>query len=315
MRRVWGPIIVFMIFLYGAVGWAFAAQSSKPAPKKAKPSMSAYTLMQNMQAMQTAQKTKRSRKNGSSNNDQKIPNGSLSLKEVLQLKQKALLYKEAVTAPAARNPGQNRILPYIPAPQEIFTAVGYGTVIEVPFIIRKKNGVVIGDTNAFKVDVLANNQVAIFPEQAFQSSNVIIFPNDNTDHPVLLYLVEAYAKGRADYFVQIKKSSAQKINANNLLSLATEGTLGNAVADALRSPSPMTINKPGVRAEYQLSNPDYRVLVLNGQMECLRGCDLWINDPNLDLTIIGAFSNTGKVLVCQKTYSQFTQRKCREINP
>ncbi len=349
LRRVRAIVlIVFTIVFYGAAGSAWAdpaAQTTKPvaqannqadqaatpanapagtaghekAATTAKPALS--DLMRNMQASQNEQRNDREKRKDESSDKQRqtVPNGSLSLKDILDLKQKSMTYKQAITSPSARNPGQNRILPYIPAPQKVWTAVGYGTVIEVPFVIRKTNGVVIGDATSFKVAVLAGNQVAVFPLQAFQSSNVLIFSDNDADRPVLLYLREAYARGTADYFVQIERGTAQKITIPNLISLATGGTLGSAVNDALRSPVLMpakkTDKKMGIRAEYQLSNPDYRVLVLNGQMECLKGCDLWMDDPNLDLTIVGTFANTGTVSVCQKSYSQFARRECREINP
>lgn len=243
----------------------------------------------------------------------KVPSGNIPLEEIQKLKEKALKYRETVDSPPAKHPGAHRVLPYLGEPQKILTAVGYGTVIRVPFEIRPQNGVIVGDKESFRVEILDPVRVAVFPVQPFWSSNLMIFPKEENMAPVLLFLEEAYGTGKADYYVEILRGAEAEMDVHFLLTLAsTGGSLGDAAADALRSPQ-CRKGEGGIRMTCQLVRPDYRVLVLSGTMECLSGCDLWVEAPDMGATIVGAYPGSGVVKVCEKRASKYAARECREI--
>jgi len=249
---------------------------------------------------------------GGSDQAPKIPTGAVPVEEVKKLKREVLEYKEAMDSPPAKHPGRHRVLPYIADPQKILTAVGYSTVVKVPWEIRSENGVVVGDQEAFKVQVLDATRVAIFPVRPFWSSNVIVFFKDDSHPPALFYAEEAYGTGQADYYVEVVAESTE-MTPEALLNLALTGTsLGSAGLDALRKP----VCEPGegdIRLTAKLSNPDYRVYVLEGCWECLSGCDLWIEAPDGNATILGAYPGAKKVHIAEKKPSRFAERKHREI--
>jgi hypothetical protein len=242
-----------------------------------------------------------------------FPSGDIPLEEIQKLKEKALRYRETMDSPPAKHPGTHRVLPYLAEPQKVLTAVGYGTVIKVPFEIRTENGVVVGDKESFRVEILDPVRVAIFPLRPFWSSNLVIFPKQEGEPPVLLFLEEAYGTGKADYYVEILRGNEAEMDADSLLALALTGSsLGDSAADALRSPE----CKKGdgrIRLSCRLSRPDYQVLVLDGSMECLTGCDLWVEAPDMGATVVGAYPGIGSVHVCEKRVSRYAARECREI--
>jgi hypothetical protein len=243
----------------------------------------------------------------------KLPSGDIPLEEIRQLKEKALKYRETVDSPPAKHPGAHRVLPYLSEPQKILTAVGYGTIIRVPFEIRPENGVVVGDKESFRVEILDPVRVVVFPVRPFWSSNLVIFSKEEGNPPVLLFLEEAYGTGKADYYVEVLKGGEAEMDVDSLLSLASTGkSLGNAAADALRSPE-CRKGEGRIRMMCRLVRPDYRVLVLDGAMECLTGCDLWVEAPDMGATIVGAYPGSGVAQVCEKRASRYAARECREV--
>jgi len=236
----------------------------------------------------------------------------MSLEEIRRLKEQIEQYKKALKEPPDVK-GERTVLPYVNKPQKIRGAIGYGTVIRVPFDLREKNGYLVGNPKAFRVIATASNEIAIFPLVRFWRTNVFLFPGPEDGrhkHPVVLTLLESLEDGaHVDFLVSVEDAPTQ-VDVRAILRLALQGTLGSSVLDKIRKPKKIPIkDKRSLRTAYKLSSPGYYVPVLNGSWECLRGCDLWLEDPSSGLTVAGVFPGVTAEF-CEKKAARFAERKC-----
>lgn len=233
---------------------------------------------------------------------------TIKLEDIKKTKEQILKYKKALLSPPIIK-GNRTLLPYIPDTQTIHLAVGYGTVIKTPFPLREKNGYIIGNAKAFKIVVLDKDELVIYPLVRFWRTNVFLFPDseNQNSYPVIL-LAEEVTDNNAfvDFLVEIKNVN-NEITANDLLDIALYGSFQDTGINKMRSP--IRKQKQGFKDIFILKNPNYIIVSLDGDWKCLRGCDVYVNDPSNKITVAGVYPNA-KAEFCEKKNSKFVARKC-----
>ncbi|MBX6424222.1 hypothetical protein [Thermosulfurimonas sp. F29] len=222
-------------------------------------------------------------------NEQTYPYGVLSPDEVRAIRKKALAYERAAKEPLPPHPGRFRVVPYTPYPQRLRLAVGYATLVQVPFRIAasKDSIAVVGDRSAFEVFTLPDRKrVVIFPKRYFAASNLILVPEDPSLEPASFYLEEAQDRKGADYVVKVLPPEKGRLTPRDLARLALEGWLPPAVA-SLRELVCSDHLGGRVLRTCRLRHPDYVVVLLDGRFECRRGCTFRAYFPASDRTAIG----------------------------
>ncbi len=229
----------------------------------------------------------------------------MSLEQIRKVKEQVLKYKQAFEAPIPVK-GQRRVIALTHQPIEVYTAVHYSTVVEVPFKIRQENGVVVGDSSLFEVHVVQPNLVVLFPRASFKFTNVIIFPEDKNKLPVLLYINEKTAADAViDYYLQIRQVKLE-IDYDMLHEYMLYGKFSDDAVNELRKPECQSF--PQYKT-CKLSNPDYRLAIFKGDWDCLAGCDIEVEDLGIGLT--GFAMPFGiEITICEHQEGRFESRQC-----
>ncbi len=222
--------------------------------------------------------------------EQKMLTGSMSKKEIMKLKKKAMLYREWTESPLYEHHGKVRAIELTLFPVEIHCAVGYATLIRVPFDIFKA---VYGSTDNFSVSILPDRRtVRIFPLKPFQASNIVILEKSDKDVPrtVSVFIKETLSKEDADYMVFfITPGKYASLTKENLIEIIEQGQSNDPVMELVRHIECQEGVLPLIR-KCALKNPDYHLYMLQGFWICDSPfCDFKATVSDMDTTIIGAF--------------------------
>jgi len=240
--------------------------------------------------------------------------------EIEKIKEKAWEYRKALESPAFVHKGNSRIVFKSFEPIDIYCAVGYHTMVVLPFEVTDKT-LAVGNKDVIDVQVMADKKtLIIIPKKPFFSTNISAraVPKPGSDENIFEQIVafhvqEVYDKENADYIVVVTRRDQKEfeLTEDELFNLAVTGI--SAVSEFKREARRIVCVEdpvlPFAGLEVvricALSDPAYLVMLVSGETRCFgTPCDFEAIIDNETMLAM----HPGRIKLCR------VRGKCYEID-